>query len=648
MCIIKSICGRKKACSHHVKVFRSLIVFCFMFPAIAAGTGSAPAVEPSPAVPLRLNRVRSVHDKTFSAFIFKFDNTVQLAEPQVGKDAVIVKFKNATTNLKPYRKYKTLDSWVALEQEPEALTARIGLPKNYSKYSHYLNRRRNKWIIKLYKPDQASPPPSEKPAAVIAENPDKRDKKPVKPGQEPVKEVPQPIPPEVPVSNPSPVETASKVKDPIQENGKKRDKVTANGLLTMNFYQSDIQEVLSALAMERELNIATAQNVSGRISVHLYQVTLAEALDAIALAGGFQYRKQNGLYYIYKPKKIKDPQAKPHQMKIFKLKYAKMEKIQEILKALPDMGTIQTHTASRTLVVDDTPDNIQKIETILGYWDQKPKQVMIEAKILQVGLTDDMAFGVDWAKILGELNIGTDGFSKANLPITGPVTPIPGNATGVFTNLITAIGTNYQFSMALDALQHKTKVNTLSTPKVLAIHGKPAKVQVGGQQGYRVTTTNLGVATESIEFINTGTILEITPFIDDDGNILLEVLPSIQDAELQLGIPVVKTTKVSTWLMAKSGETVFIGGLIKDNKLKTQDMIPCFGSIPGFGTLFGRTVSNYKKEELVVLITPRVLGDDLQSVEAKEKEKIGKSVKGFKKIPIPPGERIYDFISPIK
>ena len=656
MSVNKSICGRKKASRQHIKVFGSLAVFCFMFLGLATGVCSALAVEPSTAAPLRLKRIRSVHDKTFSAFIFKFDNKVQLAEPEVAEDAVIVKFKNATTDLTPYREYKTLDSWVALDREPEALTIKIGLPKNYLKYSCYLNRRQNKWIIKFHK--TAPPPPPEKRDSTTVETAAKNYREPDKTTISKPPEAPVPEKPITDDSELKPFVTSESEKPKTPENPdiktdnqKKPDaenQLTSNGLLTLNFYQSEIQEVLSALAMEREINIATAQDVSGKISVHLYQVTLAEALDAIVLAGGFQYKKNGDLYYIYKSEEIVEEPAESHQMKILKLRYAEMEKVQGILEKLPREGTIQTHAESKTIIVEDTPENIQKMETILGYLDQRPKQVMIEAKILQIGLTDDMAFGVDWAKILGDATIATGGFSRAVMPSTEPVNPVPGSGAGIFSNLITAIGTDYQFSMALDALQSKTRVNTLSTPKVLAIHGKSAKVQVGGQQGYRVTTTNLGVATETIEFIDTGTILDITPYIYDDGSILLQVLPSIQDAELQLGIPVVKTTSVSTWLMAKSGQTVLIGGLIKENKTKARDSIPLLGDIPGLGALFGRTGKNFKKEELVILITPRVLDDNFQYAEKKDEEKVGKAEEKLKKEPLPILEQLKDFIDPIE
>jgi type II secretory pathway component GspD/PulD (secretin) len=273
---------------------------------------------------------------------------------------------------------------------------------------------------------------------------------------------------------------------------------------------------------------------------------------------------------------------------------------------------------------------------------------MIEAKILEVSLTDDMEFGVDWSKILGDLNIRTGGFSRATMPTEGPVNPVPSGGIGIFSNLITAVGSNYQFATALDALQNKTKVDTLSTPKVFAIHGKSAKVQVGGQQGYRVTTTNLGVATETIEFIDTGTVLELTPFIDDDGNILMEVLPSITDAELDEGIPVTKTTAVSTWLMAKDGQTIFIGGLIQDKKEKTRNMIPCLGSIDGIGALFGKTKTDLKKRELIFLITPRIFEGMPTRADLDAINKANKMEEMFSKEPLPVDKQIRDFIAPMK
>ena len=443
-------------------------------------------------------------------------------------------------------------------------------------------------------------------------------------------------------NDPEPANVQKNLAQPRKEGSKPELVVESdNHLMCLNFIDVDIRAALSAIAMEREINISTAQDVSGKISVHLYNVSLHKALDAITRAGGLSYNKKGDLYYVYKPEETEDPQAERIQLRIFKLKYADIDKIQEILEAIPGMRTIKIHDASKTLIVEDTPENIAKIETVLSYWDERPKQVMIEAQILEIELTDDMQLGVDWQQILGDAWIGTGGFSRAVLPTTGSVSPVPEVGSGIFGNVITGAGTRHQFSAALDALQTKTKVNALSTPKILAVHGETAKVQVGGQQGYKTTTISDGLSTENIEFIDTGTILEITPYIDDDGNILLDVEPSISSARIEEDIPVVKTTTVTTRLLTKNGGTVFIGGLIQDTKIDTRRQVPILGSIPILGVPFRHTSSILGKSELVVLITVNILkampGEEDQKTlektqkmeESSSRKSLGPRLSGF-------------------
>ncbi|MFC1516352.1 SH3 domain-containing protein [Thermodesulfobacteriota bacterium] len=418
-------------------------------------------------------------------------------------------------------------------------------------------------------------------------------------------------------------------------------------LISLNFREIDIRALISALAMKQEINIVMAKDVSGKISVHLYQVTLDEALDAITLAGGFGYHYYGDLYYVYKPQKSRDPEQDLIEMRVFKLNFVEVEKVQEILDDIPGMRKIKIHEPSKTLIARDTPENIQKIETLLTYWDTVPRQVMIEAKILDVKLTDDMTLGVDWNQLLGEAALGTGGFSRAVLPTAPGTNPVPATGAGVFGNLITGVGTAYQFTAAIDALQEKTEVNTLSTPKILAIHGKKARVQVGGKQGYRVSSTSLGVLTESIEFIDTGTILEITPYINEEGSVLLNVKPSISTASITTGgIPVVSETTVTTWMLAQSGQTVFIGGLIQELKTRKKEMIPCLGDIPGIGAIFGRTASGFGKFEMVVLITPQIIETDIAEQSRESRERVEKTEEMYKRDSAHPIKRHFEIFDP--
>ena len=393
-------------------------------------------------------------------------------------------------------------------------------------------------------------------------------------------------------------------------------------LITLNYRDMDIRHAFSALAMEFKLNIVMSRDIQGTITLHLFKLTLEDAMSTIAMAGGFDYKKTQGLYYIYKATEAeKTPVPVPieTQMKVFNASFVDVATAKATLDAVPGLNPVEVHASTKTIVVNDTLDNIKKIEKILSFLDAVPKQVLIEAKILKVTLNDDMTFGVDWKAIMTDGIIQTSLLSTAKLPdttsgtefITGPSTsPAPGSR-GTFANFVAGIGSTSQIALAIDALKTKVDVDTVATPKVLAIHGKEAKVMVGGQQGYKVNTTIDGVTSESVEFIDTGTILEITPYIDDQENILLNVKPAINSANVSSGTPVVVSTAVATWLLTKDGETAFIAGLIESTDTKRKYGIPILGDLPILSYLFSRTEDIKEKKELVILITAKIIRNNL-------------------------------------
>jgi type II secretory pathway component GspD/PulD (secretin) len=535
-----------------------------------------------------------------------------------------------------------------LEQAGADLNVRIGLSKNFLRMTHLFMENPDRLVINVYEKERYDPPLTEKGSSQFSEAPAPPAKKPL--GA--LALAAQAAPPlSSPIEKEKPEEEATPSEAPDAKSVKKSSKtvnmgsgiseqISVDGLTNLNFHEVDIRELLSALAIKRETNIVMSQDVSGKVSLHLYRVTLDEALRAISLAGGFCHMKHGNTHFIYKPEEKKDPQADRLQMRIFELKYAEVEKIQEVLDAIPGKRVIKFHEPSKTIIVEDTPENIKKIRTILHFWDRKPRQVLIEATILQIRLTDDMSMGVNWGKILGDARIGTGGFSTAVPPTEEGTSPVPDLGSGIFGNMITGAGTRHEFTLALDALQTKTKVNTLSTPKLLAIHGKQARVQVGGQQGYKVTTvTGTGIATETVEFLDIGTILDITPYIDDEDNVLLNVKPSINSVTIDAatGVPTQKSTAVSTWLLAKGGETVFIAGLIEDTGSNTRDMVPCLGNLPGgLGWFFRGTSRSTGKDELVVLITPKVLESERKRLDEEAVEKAKKAEEALNKPPPPP------------
>jgi type II secretory pathway component GspD/PulD (secretin) len=624
---------------------RGAMCTLIMFLVVQFAIGAGLVGDVSSASPIILETIRGGRHPGYASIVFQFDDRAFLETPVVRENEVVFKLKNVETGLVPFRQYKSFDSWVMLEKAGTDLNVRIGLPENFSRMAHFLMENPDRLVINLHEKKLSAPPLAEKASSQKSEGPSLPAKKPLRALALIAEEAPDPASVNEEISGKNLETSTAPTPKPIKKSSKIVEQITVDGLITLNFHEVDIRELLSAMAIKREINIVMAQDVSGKVSLHLYRVTLDDALDAICLAGGFSHIKYGTTHFIYKPKEENDPQAERLQMRIFELKYAEVDKVQEVLDAIPGKRVIKLHEPSKTVIVEDTPENIKKIETIIRFWDRKPSQVLIEAKILQIRLTDEMSMGVNWDKILGDARIGTGGFSIAVPPTEAGTSPVPDVGSGVFANMITGAGTRHEFSVAVDALQAKTQVNILSAPKLLAIHGKKAKVQVGGQQGYKVTTlTGTGLATETIEFLDIGTILDITPYIDDDGNVLLNVHPSINSVTIDAatGVPTQKSTAVSTWLLAKSGETVFIAGLIEDTATKTREMVPCLGNAPGLGWLFRGTSRGTGKDELVVLITPEVLESERKRVDEEAIEKTNKAEEALQKPLLPPYQEFFD------
>ena len=540
-----------------------------------------------------LQSIQGTRDKNGASIVFQFQEKIQLAEPVAQGGELAVTFQEVTTQLSGYRAYKRFSSWVKLRQDGNNLKVLIGIPRNLGKYTYTQLDQPTRLVFRFKKEETA---PTAAPEII-------------EPAKPPVEE--RPLPDKL---SPPAVEAANTT--------------GRTDLVSLSFNESDIRELLLALAMKQNMNIIMAQDVVGKVSIHLNRVPLDEAVASIAMAGGYSYRKEKGIYFVYKTKEVRDPQSDRLQVKVFKLKFLKIDGVQNILSALPGVKTVKIHDDSKSVIVEDTPENIAKIAAVLAAWDTIPRQVLIEAQILQVTLTDKMSMGVDWKRLMGSVSLGTAGAMA--LPVVAPALPLAGQlipGVNTIAQITAGVGTTGEFQAAISALQTLTKVDTLSRPKILAVHGKPARVQVGGKRGYRIVTANLGVTQESIQFLDEGTTLEITPLIDDDGNIQLEVKPTIASTTVEKGaigqsdVPNQALQTISTTLVAKNGQTIFIGGLIQDSATSSRSMIPWLGKIPFLGWLFGQSNPSIGKTELVVLITPQILDMDIEKASAAAQEK---------------------------
>jgi len=382
----------------------------------------------------------------------------------------------------------------------------------------------------------------------------------------------------------------------------------APALMSYTFRDTPISELFNMIARTAHVNIVLTRGVSGNVSISLYDLTVREAIEAIAEAGGYAVTERPGSFLISDPKVAQKEQAASMQVRAMKVRYTDLKKAGEILmRQVGANGTVTVLEPTRTLVVESTEAGLARAARVLREIDSPPRQILIEAKILEITLDQGDVFGIDWTRIFNE---------------TGPSTAgLTGFATNAgprfFFNVV-----NRNIDAHLTALTNKGRVHTLATPRLLALEDQEASTNVGDQLGYRLTTTINNVTTESIQFLDTGVILRVTPSIDIDGRIMMKVRPEVSSGSVSAGIPSKKTTEVNTQLIARDGQPVLIGGLIKSSSNYRRQGLPILADLPLVGRAFSSTDDAGSTTETIVLITPRIVSADGSTVDAASEKKL--------------------------
>ena len=361
------------------------------------------------------------------------------------------------------------------------------------------------------------------------------------------------------------------------------------------FRDVPIAELFEMISRKERVSIVLMRGVTGNVSVNLYDMTVRQAIAAIADAGGYVVSSRDGGFVVSEAREAANT-LPPEQREVrsMKVQYSEPKVIGEILaKHVSPGGKITVLEQRKMLVVEDTTAGLARIETLLREIDAQPQQIMIEAKILEITLDSGENFGIDWAKIFSANGVsrgGTQLLANRGVP-------------GLFFNVV-----NRNVELYLSALSNKGRVHTLATPKLLTVENQEASTNIGDKLGYKLTTTINNVTTESIQFLETGVILRVTPSVDASGRILMKIRPEVSSGSVSAGIPSKKTTEVQTQLVAENGQAILIAGLIKNASTNRRVGIPVLGDLPGVGRLFSNTEETGISTETIVLITPRIVG----------------------------------------
>ena len=270
------------------------------------------------------------------------------------------------------------------------------------------------------------------------------------------------------------------------------------------------------------------------------------------------------------------------------------------------------------IVADDTKNSLlimandrdyQRVLRVLQGLDVVASQVLIEAVIAEVTLTDDLQYGVQWQLSKG----GTPTATFSNAVTGGVAAAFPG-----FNYAINAAS----IAATLSALNAITHVNVISTPSLMVMDNKTARLQIGDQvpittQTATSTVTASTAIVNSITMQDTGVILSVTPRINESGRVQLEIEQEVSSVvkttSSKIDSPTIQQRRVQTTVVVNDGEVLALGGMIQDQVSKTSSQIPVLGDLPGIGAMFSDRSNSIRKTELVILITPRVVRDGAES-----------------------------------
>lgn len=308
---------------------------------------------------------------------------------------------------------------------------------------------------------------------------------------------------------------------------------------------------------------------------------------------------------------------------VFNLQYAKAEVVAEKLKARIDanaVGSITPDARSNQLVVRALPGRLKELESVIKSLDTPTKEVLVEARILQIVFKPNYDVGIDWdvdfknssEPLFQNLSLKNTYLDDSNLTSSDAL-------ASAFGKIAISKVTFKHFQSVLRALAKVSDTKILSNPKILVTNNEEAKIHIGDTIPYIISTTSgtgdNAITSEDVRTVDVGLQLVVTPTINDDGFVTMRLKPEISTVVGKIqskggGIPQVNKTELQTTVMIKDGTSIVMGGLKKDDKVHTKKGFPLLMDVPFLGTLFSRTSDTIESTEIVIFITPHIVTKD--------------------------------------
>lgn len=420
---------------------------------------------------------------------------------------------------------------------------------------------------------------------------------------------------------------------------KLKKKVYTGKLISLNFQNIQVRAVLQLLAEFTGINMVISDKITSSITLRLNNTPWDQALDIILATNALDKRTTGNVMWIAPASDLvarekADLKAKqevtnlaPVRSELLQLNYAKAADIAILLKdkntsLLSKRGSVSVDARTNTLWIQDGGAQIDEIRELVKRLDIPVRQVLIEARIVDVtreGIQDlGIRFGVSKPKYLSGTLEGASQMAQGIAPAA--VTPL---AERLNVDLLAAVanpasigvavahlGNGILLDLELSALESVNKAEIIASPRLMTINQQPAIIESGQEIPYQESTSSGATA---VSFKKAVLSLKVTPQITPDNKILLD-LQINQDAPsgvLINGVPAINTKQIQTKVLVENGQTVVLGGIYQQNKNNTVTRVPLLGELPVIGILFRSKHVDIKNEELLIFITPRIISNSL-------------------------------------
>lgn len=398
---------------------------------------------------------------------------------------------------------------------------------------------------------------------------------------------------------------------PAFQAGEEEERPTV--MITLDADDISLTSVLQILAEKSGLNIVTSPEVQAqRISIHLRNVPIDDALNLVVRAAGLGYERLGNSILVGNPEKLKE--ATGVVSEVIPLQYAYPEDVRDLLYDLTPNVRSQVDTLGSRIVVTTTPSIMEQVRKIVSQLDVPPPQVLLKSRVVEVSSTDLRELGVDYGRLMsGAQTILAEGSPDPSQNNTAPF-EMPYVHLSKF-NLSSRQAE--AFEIALDALLTEERGKLLADSELTTLSHRSAKIHVGDV--VRVVVTSLvteqtaGFATGvgRLESIETGVSLIVTPRVSDDGYITVDVNPAVSEIVAFRGveqdIPQTRSRNARTSIRVKDGEVIYIGGLQNRSVKNTVVKVPLLGDMPLLGRLFRHYSTSEDWSELIIEIVPKIL-----------------------------------------